>query len=57
MRWVKLKSVTVLIVACALPLGAVQASVQLEGAKTCLQDSTSGKDRKILVRWIFSALT
>ena len=45
----------VLIVACALQLGAVQASVQLERAKVCLQDSTSGKDRKILVRWIFSA--
>ena len=28
---------------------------RLEKGKVCLQDSTSGKDRKILVRWIFSA--
>jgi len=29
----------------------------LESAKTCLADSTSGRDRKLLMRWMFVSLS
>lgn len=44
--------------ALALSLSALpaRANPQVLAAQTCLADSTSGKDRKLLGRWIFSAL-
>lgn len=44
--------------ALGLSLGAqpARANPQVQAAQTCLADSTSGKDRKVLGRWIFSAL-
>ena len=32
------------------------ANPQLEAAKSCLADATSGKDRKVLAKWIFGAM-
>ncbi len=32
------------------------ANPQLDAAKTCLADATSGKDRKVLAKWIFGAM-
>lgn len=46
-----------IVVACILPLQVAQASAQLDRARVCLQESTSGKDRRILVQWIFTALS
>lgn len=37
----------------ALP---AMANPQLDAAKTCLADATSGKDRKVLAKWIFGAM-
>ena len=37
--------------------GAVPAaSTPIEATKTCLSDNTSGKDRKLLAKWIFLAM-
>ncbi len=50
------------LAAAALALGLcltalpAHANPQVLAAQTCLADSTSGKDRKVLGRWIFSAL-
>ena len=44
------------LLAClALPLPALAQSA-LEDAQSCLSDHTSGKDRKLLGRWIFLAI-
>jgi hypothetical protein len=41
---------------CACPI-VVSAGPAADAAGTCLTDNTTGKDRKILTRWIFLAMT
>src|SRR5262245_1310891 len=49
--------VVVVVVAVSVPVShAAQAEQSLNALKTCLADSTSGKDRKDLAKWIFLAM-
>lgn len=50
-----LLSALLLSLAAALPLSA-QAGPKAEALAACLGDSTNGKDRKDLARWIFVAM-
>jgi hypothetical protein len=46
-----------LVVVAVLLAGSVPAHAQsVDSLRTCLMDSTSGKDRKDLVKWIFFAM-
>lgn len=44
------------LAACASPAVSM-ASPLVEATKTCLTDYTSGKDRKLLARWIFLSMS
>lgn len=48
-------STLVACLALAFPLPAAADSIEATG--TCLTDSTSGRDRKVLVKWIFLAIS
>jgi len=45
-----------LMTSFALSGAATAASTPIEATQTCLSDSTSGKDRKLLAKWIFLAM-
>lgn len=51
----KMRLAIALCAALALP-GSILANPLVEATKTCLADSTTGRDRKILGRWIFLAM-
>ena len=46
---------TLLLAAAAMPAPA-RANPLVEATQTCFSDSTTGKDRKLLGKWIFLAL-
>ena len=45
-----------LLVAAALVPAPARANPLVEATQTCFSDSTTGKDRKLLGKWIFLAL-
>jgi len=45
-----------LMTSFSLSGAATAASTPIEATQTCLSDSTSGKDRKLLAKWIFLAM-
>lgn len=40
----------------AFPVPAPAATTPIEATQTCLTDNTSGKDRKLLAKWIFLSM-
>jgi hypothetical protein len=47
---------TLLAILALILSSSVQAGPQADAAKTCLADSTNGKDRKVLAKWIFLSI-